>query len=71
MPTMKTLLRRNNERGQVFVFLAITLVAAVVPSMQGMLLTVEGLGFFIAAMMLAPRIRVERSPGASPAAAPA
>jgi hypothetical protein len=26
MPTMRTLLRRNNERGQVFVFLAVTLV---------------------------------------------
>jgi prepilin-type N-terminal cleavage/methylation domain-containing protein len=38
--------------------LAITLVAAIWPSLQGILLTVEGLGFFIVAMMLIPRIRV-------------
>jgi prepilin-type N-terminal cleavage/methylation domain-containing protein len=37
--------------------LAITLVAALWPSLQGMLLTVEGLVFFIVAMMLIPRIR--------------
>ena len=36
--------------------LAITLVATVWPSLQGILLTVEALGFFIAAMMLMPRI---------------
>jgi prepilin-type N-terminal cleavage/methylation domain-containing protein len=37
--------------------LAVTLVAAVWPSLQGILLTAEGLAFFIAAMMLIPRIR--------------
>ena len=37
--------------------LAITLVAAVVPRLQGILLTVEALGFFIVAMMLIPRLR--------------
>ena len=37
--------------------LAITLVATVWPSLQGILLTVEALGFFIAAMMLMPKIR--------------
>lgn len=37
---------------------AITLVAAIWPSLQGILLTVEGLGFFIVAMMLVPRIRL-------------
>ena len=37
--------------------LAITLTAAVWPALQGILLTVEGLGFFIAAMLLLARIR--------------
>jgi prepilin-type N-terminal cleavage/methylation domain-containing protein len=36
--------------------LAITLAAAVVPRLQGMLLTIQALGFFIAAMMLIPRL---------------
>jgi len=45
--------------------LAVTLVAAVWPRLQGILLTAEALGFFIAAMMLIPRLRPE------PAAAPA
>jgi hypothetical protein len=36
--------------------LALTLVAALNQSLQGMLLTVEILGFFIGAMMLMPRI---------------
>jgi prepilin-type N-terminal cleavage/methylation domain-containing protein len=35
--------------------LAVTLVAAIWTSLQGILLTAEGLGFFIAAMMLMPR----------------
>jgi hypothetical protein len=39
------------------VILAITLVATVWPSLQGILLTVETLGFFIAAMMLMPKIK--------------
>jgi hypothetical protein len=37
--------------------LAVTLTAAVWPALQGILLTVEGLGFFIAAMLLLARIR--------------
>jgi prepilin-type N-terminal cleavage/methylation domain-containing protein len=37
--------------------LAVTLVAAIWPSLQGILLTAEALGFFIAAMMLMPKIR--------------
>jgi hypothetical protein len=37
--------------------LAITLAATIWPSLQGILLTVESLGFFIAAMMLLPKIR--------------
>jgi len=57
------------------VILAVTLVAAVWPSVQGMLLTAEALGFFIATMMLLPRIRAEASApqaaGQSPPAAPA
>jgi prepilin-type N-terminal cleavage/methylation domain-containing protein len=44
--------------------LAITLTAAVVPRLQGVLLTAETLGFFIVAMMLIPKVRM-------PAAAPA
>jgi len=39
------------------VILAVTLVAAIWPSYQGILLTAEALGFFIAAMMLIPKIR--------------
>jgi prepilin-type N-terminal cleavage/methylation domain-containing protein len=46
--------------------LAVTLVAAVWPSLQGILLTAEALGFFIAAMMLLPRIRpVSAAPATS------
>jgi prepilin-type N-terminal cleavage/methylation domain-containing protein len=37
--------------------LALTLTAAVVPRLQGILLTAEALGFFIVAMLLIPRIR--------------
>jgi hypothetical protein len=40
------------------VILAITLVATVWPSLQGILLTVETLGFFIIAMMLMPKIKL-------------
>jgi prepilin-type N-terminal cleavage/methylation domain-containing protein len=40
--------------------LAVTLVAAVWPSLQGILLTAEALGFFVTAMMLLPKIRIER-----------
>jgi hypothetical protein len=38
------------------VILAITLVAAIWSNLQGILLTAEALGFFIAAMMLLPRL---------------
>jgi hypothetical protein len=37
--------------------MAVTLAAAIWPALQGILLTVEGLGFFIAAMLLLARIR--------------
>ena len=53
--------------------LAITLVAAIWPSLQGILLTAEALAFFIAAMMLGPKIRAA-SPAlqaADPSVAPA
>jgi prepilin-type N-terminal cleavage/methylation domain-containing protein len=44
--------------------LAITLTAAVVPRLQGILLTAEALGFFIVAMLLIPRIRIaQAAPG--------
>jgi hypothetical protein len=67
------------------VILAITLIATIWPSFQGILLTVESLGFFIAAMLLLPKIRfattappvADKSPppapesaGESPPAAP-
>jgi hypothetical protein len=39
------------------VILAITLTAAIWPAFQGILLTAEGLGFFIVAMLLLTRIR--------------
>ena len=50
--------------------MALTLVAAIRPNLQGMILTILSLGLFIAAMMLAPRIHVRGGmlPGA-PAAA--
>jgi prepilin-type N-terminal cleavage/methylation domain-containing protein len=38
------------------IILAITLAVAVWPQLQGILLTVMGLGFFIAAMMLMPKV---------------
>jgi hypothetical protein len=37
--------------------MAITLVAAIWKPLQGMLLTVEALGFFIGAMLLIPKVR--------------
>src|SRR5581483_2526314 len=42
--------------------MAITLAATVWTALQGILLTVEALAFFIAAMMLIPRIRARRAP---------
>jgi hypothetical protein len=42
--------------------LAVTLVAAVWSHLQGILLTAEALGFFIAAMMLIPRFRAAPAP---------
>lgn len=55
--------------------MAVTIVAAVWPSLQGILLTAEALGFFIAAMMLMPKIRhaatVPSIPGPDAPVAPA
>jgi prepilin-type N-terminal cleavage/methylation domain-containing protein len=39
------------------IILTITLVAAVTPRLQGILLTAEALGFFIVAMLLFPKVR--------------
>jgi prepilin-type N-terminal cleavage/methylation domain-containing protein len=56
--------------------LAVTLLAATAPRLQGILLTVEALGFFIVAMMLSPRLRIATAApaagdaGASPPAGP-
>ena len=41
--------------------LAITLVATIWPSLQGILLTVEAIGFFIVAMLLLPKIRFTKT----------
>jgi hypothetical protein len=55
--------------------MTITLLAAIWPSLQGILLTTEALGFFIAAMMLIPRIPISaiapRNVGLTPPPAPA
>jgi prepilin-type N-terminal cleavage/methylation domain-containing protein len=40
---------------------AVTLVAAIWTSLQGILLTAEGLGFFIAVMVLMPRVKIDWS----------
>ena len=55
------------------VIMSITLVAAIWTPLQGILLTAEALGFFIAAMMLMPQVNatrfwaIARNPGAAPA----
>jgi prepilin-type N-terminal cleavage/methylation domain-containing protein len=50
------------------VVLGITLVAAIWPEYQGILLTIEGLAVFVTAMMLLPKVRI--APGSIPTAAP-
>ena len=42
------------------IIMAITLLAAVRPGLQGILLTAMSLGLFVLAMLLAPRLRFER-----------
>jgi prepilin-type N-terminal cleavage/methylation domain-containing protein len=49
------------------VILALTLVAAIWSNLQGILLTAEALAFFIAAMMLLPRVRFTGAPPQAPA----
>jgi type II secretory pathway pseudopilin PulG len=51
--------------------LTITLIAAVVPRLQGILLTGEALAFFIAAMMLLPKLRTTNAAPAPAGEAPA
>jgi prepilin-type N-terminal cleavage/methylation domain-containing protein len=51
--------------------LAITLTAALAPRLQGILLTAEALGFFIAAMMLFPHLPRTVAPPAAALPAPA
>jgi hypothetical protein len=58
--------------------LTITLIAAIIPRLQGILLTGEALAFFIAAMMLFPKLRkasaapapAEENPAGSPPSTP-
>jgi hypothetical protein len=52
------------------VILTITLLAAIMPRLQGILLTAEALGFFIAAMMLFPHLRLTSLAPTHPAANP-
>src|SRR5438094_1742974 len=52
--------------------LAVTLVAAIHPRLQGILITGTGLALFIGAMLLMPRLKLERPLGpALPGAIPA
>jgi prepilin-type N-terminal cleavage/methylation domain-containing protein len=51
--------------------LALTLTAAIVPRLQGILLTAEALGFFIVAMMLIPRVRMANAGPGTGGEAPA
>jgi prepilin-type N-terminal cleavage/methylation domain-containing protein len=55
--------------------LAITLIPAVVPRLQGILLTAEALAFFVVAMMLFPKLRMAHAAqgptGENPAGSPA
>jgi prepilin-type N-terminal cleavage/methylation domain-containing protein len=44
--------------------MAVTLVGVIWPSLQGILLTIEAIAFFVTAMMLIPRIRAASSPPA-------
>jgi prepilin-type N-terminal cleavage/methylation domain-containing protein len=53
------------------VILAITLTIAILPRLQGILLTTEALGFFIVAMMLFPRLRIGSAASPGPTEAPA
>ncbi len=48
------------ETSPVFCPLAITLAAAIIPRLQGILLTVEALAFFIIAMMLLPKLKLSQ-----------
>jgi competence protein ComGC len=50
--------------------LALTLVAAIVPRLQGILLTALALGFFIVAMTLLPRLRLGSASPAAPEVPP-
>src|SRR6266850_277211 len=42
--------------------LALTLLAAIHPRLQGILITATGIALFIVAMLLIPRMRIERLP---------
>lgn len=51
------------------IIMAVTLVAAIVPRLQGILLTAMALGFFVVAMTLIPKLRLMPLLPATPAAA--
>ena len=47
--------------------LALTLLAAIHPRLQGMLITIVGIALFVLGMSLMPRLRLEIKPAAAPA----
>lgn len=51
--------------------LTVTLIAAVVPRLQGILLSGEALAFFVVAMMLIPKLRIASAASAAAGEAPA
>jgi hypothetical protein len=53
------------------VILGLTLVAAIHTRLQGLLITGTGIGLFIVAMLLIPRLKFDRAPRAAQAAVPA
>jgi hypothetical protein len=42
--------------------LTLTLLAAIHPRLQGILITATGIGLFIVAMLLIPRLKIEKLP---------
>ena len=68
MAVWLTLVRRRPAGASAI--LAVTLVAAIWPPLQGILLTAEALGFFVAAMMLLPKVKAPWIPPREAAPSP-
>jgi len=52
------------------IILALTLIAAIHPRLQGILITITGIGLFIIAMLLIPRLKIEIAPAKAVPATP-